>query len=217
MVVEGISVVGFDLDGTLYPGVPEIDNRVRTQISYKLMKKNPSLESVEMARAFFEERYAELHTGTRVLREAGYEDAPEVMDNCLARADVLDLIEPNLDLGKILGKLKGRYITYLLTSSPRDLSLLKLEKLGINPEVFDYIFYSDFPKEGLSKTSGGAFDYAIEKIGLDAGAHLYFGDRKGADILPAKLKGMKTVSVWKEIPEADFFIEEINQIEELLL
>jgi FMN phosphatase YigB (HAD superfamily) len=217
MTFENIQAVGFDLDGTLYPGVPEIDNRVRTQISQKLMGKDPSLKNIEIARSFFEKRYLELHSGTRILAEVGYDNASEIMDDCLARADVLDLIKPNLELFDILEKLKEKYVVYLLTSSPKNLSLLKLEKLGINPNVFDFMFCSDFPREGLSKTSGAAFDYVIEKIGIDAKSHLFFGDRKKSDIIPAKSKGMKTVAVWKEVPEADLSIKNINQIDSLLL
>ncbi len=215
MVLEGVSVVGFDLDGTLYKSTSEMDDRVRTQIAERLLDRDASLGDVAGARAFFENRYAELHTGGAVLREAGYENASAVMDGCLANAEVVDLIKPDPELGAIMKDLNNKYTTYLLTSSPKDLSLSKLEKIGLEG-VFDFMFFGDNPA-GLSKMEGTAFDYAIEKIGKNVRWHAYVGDREKSDILPANERGIASVAVWNDITEADYFIEDIKDIGELLL
>ncbi len=208
-------MVGFDLDGTLYKNTPEIDNRVRMQIAHKLLNKCVSLDNINSARDFFEKRYAEIQSGTGVLREVGYEDASATMDDCLANADVVNLIEFNPELNEILRGVNSQYVTYILTSSPMNLSLSKLEKIGI-ADIFDFMFFGDNPI-GLSKSKGTAFDYAINQIGFSGEDYIYIGDRLNSDILPAKNKGMSTVAVWKNISEADYYIENIKDIGELIL
>lgn len=215
--MQGIRAVGFDLDGTLYKATSEINNRVRTEIAKRLLEKNSNLKDIYGARKFFEERYAILHSGTKILREAGYENDSQIMDRCLAEADVLDLIEPNEELVVILNRLREKYEeVYLITSSPGNLSILKLEKIGIKPSIFNFRIYGDNIHSG-SKKDGVAFNYVLSLSQFPASQHIYVGDRKNSDILPAKKLGMKTVAVWSEIPEADFYIENINEIGGLLL
>jgi FMN phosphatase YigB (HAD superfamily) len=214
--LRGIESVGFDLDGTLYKSTSEMNDRVRTQIAFRLMDKYSELGDVENARAFFETRYKVLNGGTKVLEEAGYIDAVNVMDDCLARADVLDLIHHDKNLVGIMRGISLKYEMNLLTSSPHDLALSKLERLGINPVLFDEIICSDNPNAG-SKISGDAFDYMLTLSHFPSSQHVYVGDRKGPDIFPARERGMKTISVWSDIPEADFSVKTINNIEGLLL
>ncbi len=213
---KGIVAVGFDLDGTLYKTTPAIDNRVRTRIAEKILERIPVLESVERSRYFFETHYKELSSGTRVLEEVGYENPREVMDECLATANIIDLIEPDWELNTILEDMKSVYFTYLITSSPELLALKKLEKIGINPELFYVKAFSDTPYIGY-KHDGTAFRYVIGASLISAEDHVYIGDRLNSDILPAKKLEMRTVAVWSDIPEADYSIKSIHDIRRLLL
>lgn len=213
--LENLESIGFDLDGTLYPGTPEIDNRVRTQIAFRLLDKKPGLGNLDFAREFFEERYQKLGSGTKVLSEAGYEDAGRVMDDCLVKADVLDLIKPNPKLAEIVCGIGKKLTIFLLTSSPELLADQKLARIGLKTRLFDYRFYGD--NEGVgSKSNGDAFEKVLMETDSPAGNILYIGDRAKTDILPAKALGIKTCSVWREIPQADYHINNINEIEDLV-
>jgi FMN phosphatase YigB (HAD superfamily) len=209
-------IVGFDLDGTLYNSTPEMDDLVRNRISERILEKMPEFETVERARREFNRRYGKLQSGKGVLESVGYEDCSKVMDDCLATANVAGLIEEDPALVGILEKLKEKRRIYLLTSSPESMALEKLNKLGIDPELFDVLAFNDTPRVG-SKSEGDAFLYVMKKIGVGGNHHVYIGDRLRPDISPANKWGMKTVAVWSEIQEADYSIDHIHDIERLLL
>jgi|SRR3989344_1407983 len=210
-----VKAAGFDLDGTLYSTTFEIDERIRTRIAEKILKKVSSLGSVKRARDYFEGEYRKTGSGSKVLERVGYHDSREVMDECLATADVLDLIERDDELRGILENIHAKYKTYLITSSPRDLALQKLNRIGIDRRLFDTAMYSEMPD--VSKSDGSAFEYLVKTVSIPAYQHVYVGDREKSDILPAKRLGMKTVAVWSSIEEADFSIDHIHDIKRLLL
>ena len=215
--MKAIKSVGFDLDGTLYSLTSEMKNVVRNKISAKILEKDPNLKDVNNARMFFEEEYKEIQSATKILGKAGYDNASQIMDECLAQADILGLIPQNKILGKLLKEISLKYNeTYLLTSSPKEVALSKLEKIGIDKNTFSHRVYSDTLEVG-SKHSGKSFDYILNLSNFPASKHIYFGDMKKSDILPAKSRGMKTVAVHNEIQEADFNISHINEIGDLLL
>lgn len=210
-LLKDVRAVDFDLDGTFYPTTGEIDNRIRNKISEKILELKPEFKGIGSARAYFEERYSELQGGRKVLKEAGYKNASKVMEDCLAKADVLDLIQPNKELNGILVVMNKKYELNLLTSSPEELSLSKLEMLGIDPGLFSQKLFS------ASKSDGTDFHTIVHWSVYPAFEHAYVGDRLKSDIFPAKKLGMKTVAVWSEIPEADVSIKSINEIGGLFL
>lgn len=214
---EDIRAVGFDLDGTLYRTNGEIDGRIRNQIAKRIFDRRSELGNVARAREYFERRYKELESGIKILREVGYENASRIMEECLVYADVLDLLEEDETLADVLSQIHDRYeAIYLLTSSPRELALAKLERLGIKPEVFHYSFYSD--SEGIGqKSDGSAFRHVFSQTSIKPFFHVYVGDRLNSDILPAKKSGMKTIAVWSSISDADVSIEHIHDIRGVLL
>jgi len=216
--IEGVEYVGFDLDGTLYPTDGEINDRVRTRIAEKILERNPSVRTVSAARACFENMYKKLESGTRVLEACGYSNASAVMDECLATADVLGLIRPNPALAQMMEELHDNCGTYLITSGPEDLALSKLERIGIDPNFFDFRFFSDNPS-GFSKINGTAFQNALKVMGYSSGGewHVYVGDRENSDIVPAQSFGMKTVKVGGSKGSADYLIEKIEDLRGLLL
>lgn len=214
-----INIVGFDLDGTLYKCTPEINDRVRNQIAKEILERKPDLGNIEKARKFFEERYAKLQSGTKVLAECmrQHESSTptDLMDKCLAEADVVNLIPRDEKLCEILEEISQGHVTYFLTSSPRDLALSKLSALGIDPLVFDFRFYSDTEEAG-QKNNGSAFRYAIAKVGGPGKEHLYIGDRLKSDIRPANKMGMQSLAVWSHIPEATASIDHIHKLKGVL-
>jgi len=215
--LKEVRVVGFDLDGTLYQSTPKIDNCIRTQIAKRIFDKKPELQDLKEARDFFELRYAELKSGSKVLKEVGYKDGAKIVDECALEADILDLIFPNEKLANIIKEVSLKYETYLLTSSFQDWTLSKLKKIGIDGKCFSNKVYGDTLGIG-SKYNGEAFDYILNLVSdFNAFEHVYIGNSKISDILPAKLRGMKTIAVWSQIPEADISIKNINEIGDFLL
>lgn len=217
-LLKGVRQVGFDLDQTLYPLNPEINDRVRTEICRRLVEIKPAFETIENARKYFEREYAQLNSGRKVLKKAGLDDhqAGKIMDESLATADVLDLISPDRVLRNLLGRLSDRYDLFLITGSPEEIAEKKLRKIGIDPSIFAHKMFSDTRYVG-SKSSGLPFLHMIQRTREEPGRHVYFGDSKSSDILPAKIARMLAVGVWSEIQEADISIPHIHNMEALLL
>ncbi len=208
---EEVKAIGFDLDGTLYAPSEEINDRVRTQIARKILEKSPFLETIDRARQYFESRYQEIQSGSKVLSEVGYKDPSIIIDECLAKADVLDLIKEDRRLAKFLAQLRENNFVYLLTHTPRELGVKKLQRLGIIPELFDRQIYSD--TINTDRLEGKPFQYAIDESGIPPKNHVYIGDRKQSDIIPANRLGMQTIAVWSKIPEATLSLPTIHDIE----
>ncbi len=215
--LKGVRAVGFDLDQTLYPDSAEIQERVRTEIARRILEKRPIVGDIDGARSFFEERYRDLGSGSKVLAEVGYEQPVFIMDECLTRADILDFIQENPILVNALSQLRNKYeILFLITSSPEYLALSKLQRLGIDHDVFNYAVYSTTEGAGR-KSTGRPFSYIQRLTRIPCANHLYIGDSLYSDIIPAKSFGMRTGAVWSTVPEADFSILTINDLERILL
>ncbi len=214
-IFKNTTHIGFDLDGTLYPYTAEIQNRVKDEIAKKVLDKKPELNSIDNARKFLEEKYKELESTTKIMAYLGYENPSKAMDECLAKADILDLLKKDKVLEKIIKELAQAYTLYLITGSPEDLTIKKLEKIGINPDYFKLKVYSDTPGAGL-KFDGDAFNFIIKKSNAPPSCHVYIGDRPNTDILPSKKLGMKTIAVG-DIKEADIQIKEIHEIKGLFI
>lgn len=215
--VSNIEVIGFDLDGTLYPQDNKADERIKTRIAEIMFKNSPEMGSVAKAREIFERVYEKTQSGTKVLKELGYDNPVGIMDQALATANVLDLIKPNPNLVQMLSRIGEDYTLFLLTSGPKEQALEKLEKIGINSKVFKHSFYSDQPT-GFSKTDGTAYENVLKTMGYSDGKkHLYVGDRVVADISPAKKYGIRTVLVSdKPNSNADHVIKKPEDLERLL-
>lgn len=215
---ELVRVVGFDLDECLYPSVPAINNRIRNKMSEGILARMPDLKSVEEARAFFERRYAELQSGRKVLLEVGYspEEAGRIADEAVSQADILDLLKPDSKTADLVKRIGERYETALLTSSPREAAIKKLEAIGIKPIWFMYRMYGDTPGIG-NKQDGQAFQYMLRLTKQNPDHHVYIGNSRKSDIIPARNARMQTIAVWSEIPEADLSLNHIHELETIFL
>ncbi|MEK6893957.1 MAG: HAD family hydrolase [Nanoarchaeota archaeon] len=194
-MLQGVLKVGFDIDGTLYQRTAEIDNRVQTEIAKRILQKRPELGSVRSALAFFQTEYATGRKGGgTVLKEVGYADSSKVMDDCIATADVLDLIQRDEPLVQMVHGLASKYSLFVVTSNPRQIAVKKLDRLGFNGAAcFEFLVCS----EQGDKRTGEAFRRALQysSKGTAPHHHLYVGDSPGADIEPASAVGMRTVII----------------------
>lgn len=209
-----IEIVGFDIDETLYPTNPEINGRIRTEIAKVMLAHDPGLGSLATARGKFEDLYTEIGSGRRVLERVGVPNSSLVMDDCIANADILDLINPDPRLADLLAKLGKKYMLGVVTSNPQRVAASKLERLGLPATTFKYGVFSD--DENIRKTDGSAFRAYLGLFGANPIHHVYVGNSAKADIIPARAAGMQTIAVGSKIPEATVCVDAIYEIERLL-
>jgi FMN phosphatase YigB (HAD superfamily) len=210
---DNFSVVGLDLDGTLYPITPEIQKRQRGNI-YKKMSAHFGI-SVKEAGTLFEEYYLKLGSGSNALELIAGKLKKQIpkedfIQEALEETDFLDLLEPNLALSQMLNRISVAKKLDLITSSRYDFALEKLRRIGIYKEIFENIL----AHEG-SKTSGEVYRTWIAKRGLPPSQHLYVGDNKIQDINIPNALGIKTCFLGS-YARAGFQIKGILDLEQIL-
>ncbi len=213
-ILSEIKRIGFDLDGTLYPLTSEIQSRIRDKIYEKI-----SLGFVipfGQAKNLFEENYVTTSSGSKTIKKLEEQFKikleKDLIKNAIREADILDLIPENPQVVTLLEKLTKKYSIDLLTSGRRDLALEKLEKIGINKDIFGYFLSA----ENGSKTDGTQFINWIKKRDDQAPrTFLYVGDNKRQDIDSPREFGIITCFVGR-YDQADFEIRNIFGLEKLL-
>lgn len=211
-----VKVIGLDLDGTLYEVTPEIRARMRGKIYEKISDVFDI--SVENSRNLFEEKYAVLLSGSRAVNEIAKQFGKDIngsdfVQEALQEADFLDLIEENPRLSRMLYGLSKNKRLDLLTGSPYSFALKKLNKLRIVPGVFRHILAG----EDGSKSSGELYGKWVSLGKFSPRQHLYVGDNVKQDIEVPKKLGIKTCFVGSENSQADFHIESILDLEDLVI
>ncbi len=209
-----IKAVGFDLDQTLYPDTPEVQRLVRQEIYHVIA--NARSCSVDEAQAFFEAEYARLGRGTLAVQYLlGITDANDIMQGCLEKAGVAEVLKYDQRLVDLLRKIKDNdRRTFLVTGSSRKNSLSKLLRLGLTLETFDFSLCID--DSDSDKLHGHPFQQVIQRTGLQPREHVYVGDRERIDITPARMAGMRAIYVWGECVNADASIPTIYHLEDVL-
>lgn len=210
---NNFSVVGVDLDGTLYPITPEIQKRQRGNI-YKKMSVHFGI-SVEEAGTLFEEYYLKLGSGSSALELIAGKLSKQIpkedfIQEALEETDFLDLLEQNFALSQMLSRISLTRQLDLITSSKYDFALEKLRRIGIYKEVFDCIL----AHEGF-KTTGEVYRQWVAKRGFLSSQHLYVGDNKIQDINIPSAIGIKTCFLGS-YARADFQIKNILDLEQIL-
>jgi len=210
-MLDNIKVIGFDLDGTLYPISSEIKKRQRTKIYEKISSKFDI--SLKKAKDIFEEHYSNFMSSVKTLEEISKQLGRKVEENivqeALEEADFLDLIKKNEELNCMFLRLKKQRPLDLLTASSYDLSLAKLEKIGINLEIFDYFLSRN---NGFRKTDGSLYKKWIKNREFSPEKMLYVGDNTKLDIDIPKSLGIKTCIIGN-YKNADFEINNILDLE----
>jgi FMN phosphatase YigB (HAD superfamily) len=198
---QTIQHVGFDLDQTLYPKSPKIDEAIQEYIYTKIARIKSC--SIEEARDLFYYYYPKI-SGRKALLALGIDNAADIIQEALERADISEFLQPNMQVVAMIRKTKEKYKSVsLITGSTKSQALSKLRKLDIPISLFDHIITGE-----ISKSDGTAFDVwvtACKKVDPSAkvSSFVYIGDRKSTDIdLPLAL-GMQAVLVnVKEIKDS---------------
>lgn len=217
--LSSIRRIGFDLDNTLYPSTPEIQQRIRAKICEKLACALGL--DVERVRVLFEENYNGTYSwsksGSRTISEIARQydksiDGSGIVQDSIEEADILDLINPNQKLNEMLTRMSDRYNLDLITGSRRRICIPKLHRLGIRPGIFGLIL-SD---EDGSKTQGDIYRKWLQVTETSASGVLYVGDNLKQDIIAPKKLGITTCLVGDSNGVSDFCIKNILDLEELL-
>jgi len=213
MSLENIKIIGFDLDGTLYPSTEEIQKKIRTQV-YKKISSEFNI-SYEQARNSFETNYEKLSSGSRTIEAIAKQlNKPPVKNDlvqeAIEEADILDLIKKDSELIEMLLRLKNKKPLDLLTGSKYSLAFKKLERIGINSDLFENIF----TRKDCLKSSGKMYEKWIIGRNVNPENLLYIGDNKKQDIDIPKELGIKTCFLG-EYENADFEIKNILDLESL--
>lgn len=191
-----IKVIGFDLDQTLYPKSPEIDEAIQGYIYVKIAQHKNCSE--EEARQLFNDLYkngAGL-SGGQTLRELGIQNGSEIVQEALEHADIAKFLHPNQEVLTLLSELKKQYHSIdLITGSGRNIAMRKLESLQIPKELFSNIIDGDI----ADKSSGDAYRIWLAQYPqMQPEEFLYIGDRPMSDYtVPAQL-GIPSILVNRE-------------------
>jgi FMN phosphatase YigB (HAD superfamily) len=210
---NNISVVGFDLDGTLYPITPEIRKIQRGNI-YERMSVHFGI-SVEESRGLFEKYYGLSGSGKKSMEEISKKlqrpvPGEDFIQESLEQADFLDLLRPNPNLSEMLKRISRTERLDLITGSRYSFALEKLKRISLDKKIFDYIFAN----EG-SKSTGEVYRQWMNKREFSPFQHLYVGDNSMQDIDIPKSLGIQTCFLGS-YGEADFQIKDILELEKII-
>jgi HAD superfamily hydrolase (TIGR01549 family) len=128
-------------------------------------------------------------------------------------ADILDFIQPNPGLQKILSRLYTKFQLDVISSSKYDSAIKKLKRTGIDRDLFGFFLAGE---TFGSKTEGTLYELWLSKRGILPSQVLYIGDSTKQDIDSPKRLGIKTCIVGKQYENADFYMSSVNDLESLL-
>jgi len=173
-----IKVIGFDLDQTLYPKSPLIDEAIQSYI-YKKIAEHKNCEFKE-AEKMFKDLYQDGKglSGSKTLKALEIPNAKDVVQEALENADIAQFMTPNEEVITMLHSLGENYHIDIITGSNNKNCFAKLEKLGIPTEIFNHII----TKDDADKSSGEAYTMWMSKYDEnEPGDFLYIGDRVSSD------------------------------------
>lgn len=218
--LSDIKLVGWDVDGTLYPFNLDLNQVIEQE---KMMSVAMALGvSVEHAQTEVDEAYQRLKSHTRVLNEFGI-DGEQFFVDLWQRLDLQPFIKPNPQLAKALLNIqKQSNLQQALITNSNTLATVtkKLSLIGISPEVFSHIYTS--VDTGFIKPDPKIFEMVLKDFGLKPEEMLYIGDREETDIKPAHQMGIRTALVTNEMGKtvstvADLHVASSVEIASLLL
>lgn len=209
--MKHILSIGFDLDNTLFKPNAEIDEKIR---SYACQRAGEILqEPYEKIRNRFDDYYKIMQSGRRSLQALGIKNSKELMQEALEKTDIISLLSRDERLHGVINRLSAAYKLFLITGGNEEISLRKLEALGIEDRLFDPKLYSS---SLYKRIDGSAFVHVSQLHQTSFSKMMFVGDREEVDILPAKKLGLTTAIVNATSAEADYQLQTIYQIEEIV-
>lgn len=185
--------IGFDLDGTLYPGTESIDSLIQEYI-YEKISSHLNISLTESKGKFIDLYKGERGlSGRQTLEELGIPNAGEVVQEALENADVAPVLSPDTKTLELLKKLRelGKDLS-IITGSGKNQLDRKLEALSLPQSLFTHIITD----EVSDKSSGAAYALWLSYY-PDAKPEdfLYIGDRSKTDYETPQKLGISAILV----------------------
>lgn len=186
---EGIKIVIFDIDGTLYSSrsyEASLEDAIINIVGVKL-----GVSREEALRRLREAKRRRM-TVSYSIEELGL-DRHAFYRELARRVDPSLHISPRPALREGLSILRARGVKVAAhTNSGRELALKVLSSLGLEESDFDLLITSD---EADPKPSPSGYSLILERLGCRPSEAVYVGDRPVVELRPAKLMGMRTIQV----------------------
>lgn len=215
---KDVKAVGFDLDHTLYPDLPEYRRAVRNGF-YAIISQRRQLPIGE-AEKLFEDTYARTRASGRALEECGIENPREAVRDCMDIARVDLQLQRDARLVGVMDRLRKHYRLFLITDSRVANGVNKVRALGLDDQLFNPAIYWNHPAQkpgAYKKDDGSAFAYAQQQLGLPPEKLAFVGNSEEDDIIPSKALGWKTIRVGHASVNALATAKDIYDVERLLL
>lgn len=211
--LKDIRVVGFDLDQTLYPKSPLIDERIQAYL-YQKIAEHAGVSLVE-AEKLFKDRYRNGAgmSGRETLEDLGLPDASDMVQEALEHADLTSVLVPDLETNQLLEDIGKAYEGMdLITGSNLEQTTKKLAVLDIDTSVFTHVITADDSK----KSTGESYEKWLALYpNLKPHQFLYIGDRSRSDHdVPAAL-GIRTCLVYVTSPSPTSTALQLANLREL--
>ncbi|MBW3020053.1 HAD family hydrolase [Candidatus Woesearchaeota archaeon] len=208
----------FDLDGTLYNFDGESNRGFTSSKFYQKIKQN----TTEFINEFIKKGIIPKDETFDTIKEKSNGEFSLYFENEFGfdryyffekiwNLEPKDFIRKNPIIKEIFEKLKGR--VFILTAAPRIWAESVLKYL----EVYDIVKNNIISGEpDIRKPNPLVFQGIINSVDGNAKDFISIGDQEYSDILPAKKLGMKTIIVGQKSKDADYEIENIDEIIYLL-
>jgi FMN phosphatase YigB (HAD superfamily) len=212
-----IKVIGFDLDQTLYPKSPKIDEAIQSYIYEKIA--NHKSCSLAEARKLFTDLYqgGKGLTGSQTLVALEIPNPKEIVQEALENADIAEFLVPDAEVLALLTLIKKHYQHLdLITGSILAIAKNKLAKLAIPITIFDQVITGE-----IAKSDGSAYVEWLRRYPhLEPKQFLYIGDREKSDYWVPKELGINAILVNIKTPSLDVHcpqLDSLNALSEHLL
>jgi FMN phosphatase YigB (HAD superfamily) len=210
-----IRVIGFDLDQTLYPKSPLIDEKIQEYLYQKIAEYKKV--SIPEAEKLFKERYREGAgmSGSQTLKDLGLPKASELVQEALEHADIASILLPDRETNKFLADIRARYEGLdLITGSNMCETQKKLKALGLNLETFSHVITAD----QSTKSTGDSYRLWLSLYPhLQPQQFLYVGDRIRSDHEIPSALGIKTVLVYVTAPDSSLSCLQYSSLKDFFL
>ncbi|OGI88081.1 hypothetical protein A2995_01910 [Candidatus Nomurabacteria bacterium RIFCSPLOWO2_01_FULL_33_24] len=188
-----IKIIGFDLDQTLYPKSPEVNELIQIY----LYKKISEIKKVSLLKA--KKLFGDLYkngrglSGSQSLKVLGIPAAQNKIQEALEKADLSKFLVKDKKVINLLEKLKNKYKNIdLITGSNFKNAKDKLEKLGLKEKIFSHII----SKDNFSKSDQSAYKFWLSQYpNKKPNEFLYIGDQLMSDYLIPKEMGIESILV----------------------
>lgn len=207
-----IRVIGFDLDQTLYPKSPKIDEAIQAYIYIKIAdhKRCSLVEAKRLFTGLYQDGKG--MTGSQTLTHLGIPNAKEIIQEALEKADIAEFLAPGPEVLDLLIRLKARYKHIdLITGSALSIATHKLAKLAIPAGTFNQVITGE-----IAKSDGSAYKEWLRRYPtLEPKHFLYIGDRERSDYWVPRELGIQAILVNIQAPNTEVNCPQLAHLQDL--